>query len=186
MLHQLHRAIRSVPSLSLFALLVVGCGAAREAANDREYRTRQYEEGERAPLAEFEATWRPSEYEDDITLLDSAALTAGEIVGPDADRDSVLVEAVVMQGFRIQILATSNFDEASVAKEVAEQLFEQDSVYVVFDPPLYRLRVGDYLTRFDASRALPQVINKGYPDAWVVSDRIVQRTAVRVPLSREK
>ena len=56
----------------------------------------------------------------------------------------------------------------------------EDSVYVVYDPPVYKVRVGDYTSRLEASRKLSTFIDKGYPDAWIVADRIVQRRLVRI------
>jgi hypothetical protein len=59
----------------------------------------------------------------------------------------------------------------------------QDSVYVVYDPPIYKIRLGDYPTRYDASIELPTVVGMGYPDAWIVPDNIVRRKILQIPRS---
>ena len=70
----------------------------------------------------------------------------------------------------------------------AEQHFTEDSLYVVFDPPVYKVRVGDFRTRAEASQRLGVIVSEGFSDAWVVWDRIVLRKVVRVqaeqPLQR--
>ncbi|MBI2619735.1 MAG: SPOR domain-containing protein, partial [Ignavibacteriales bacterium] len=95
--------------------------------------------------------------------------------------DSAVVEEVVAQGFRIQIFATSSIDEANSAKLTAEGRVGQDEVYVVYDPPVYKVRVGDYVERLEANQRLSKLINQGYPDAWVVADRVIQRKITRIP-----
>ncbi len=89
-----------------------------------------------------------------------------------------------VQGFRIQIFSSSNIDDANAAKKGAEGKFSNDSVYIVFDAPVYKVRVGDFVNRYDASQRLPEFVDKGYRDAWIVPDQIEQRKIVRVPLPK--
>ncbi|MGH2566850.1 MAG: SPOR domain-containing protein, partial [Bacteroidota bacterium] len=102
---------------------------------------------------------------------------------PDTEEpsDSVSIEEEILQGFRIQIFASASIDEANLARQLAAQAIVDDSLYIVYDPPVYKVRVGDYLTRLAANRALTSVLQHGYPDAWVVTDRIIQRKTVRIP-----
>jgi hypothetical protein len=69
-------------------------------------------------------------------------------------------------------------------KEVVTEKFIGDSVYVVYDAPVYKIRVGDFVNRYEANQRLPEFTEKGYRDAWIVPDRIVQRKFVRVPLPK--
>jgi hypothetical protein len=63
----------------------------------------------------------------------------------------------------------------------AAQRITEDSLYVVYDPPVYKVRIGDFPTRAEANQKLTTVIGQGFSDAWVVGDRIIQRKLVRVP-----
>jgi septal ring-binding cell division protein DamX len=140
--------------------------------------------GERAPLATFEASFRPSDYDEDVEAAEQRQ--PGAQATPEyADGDSVHVEEEVVQGFRIQIFASSRIDDANLAKQTALQLITTDSLYIVYDPPVYKVRVGDYLTRLEANRALSSIVQRGYPDAWIVTDRIIQRKFMRVPRTQE-
>jgi hypothetical protein len=100
----------------------------------------------------------------------------------DLPTDSTIVETVETQGFRIQIFATGSIDEATASQTVARNQVG-DSVYVVYDPPVYKVRVGDYATRLEANQRLTRIVNMGYDDAWVVSDKISLRRVTRVARS---
>ena len=58
----------------------------------------------------------------------------------------------VVGGFRVQIFATQNIENATLQKKEAEFVFVSDSVsiYIEFDSPMYKIRVGDCLNRADA------------------------------------
>jgi hypothetical protein len=50
----------------------------------------------------------------------------------------------------------------------------------VFDPPVYKIRVGDFLTRVEANQRLGVISALGFADAWVVGDKITIRKSIRV------
>ncbi len=77
------------------------------------------------------------------------------------------------KGYRIQIYAGSSLDIANDAK--ADFLMSYDDeeypVYQIWNPPHFRVRVGDFTSR---SEAMAQVSNirKIFPDAFIVSDEV--------------
>lgn len=77
------------------------------------------------------------------------------------------------QGFRVQILAANTFSDAAAKKSLIRSQFPTDSVYVVYDQPIYKIRLGDFRSREDAESKLRDVIDGGYRGAWVVPDRIL-------------
>jgi hypothetical protein len=168
---------------SLLILLVVGCGTTRETVDAQTVPARKMEQGERAPLSVFESTLKPSDYDETVTPVVRVA-PPDEEAEPLLRRDSVIVELIPAQGFRIQLFASSHIDEANSMRLAASQIITDDSLYVVFDPPVYKVRVGDFTTRLEANRKLSTIAPRGFPDAWVVADRIVQRKIV--PVRREE
>ena len=55
----------------------------------------------------------------------------------------------------------------------------KDSVYVVYEPPNYKVRIGDYIVREDADKMRKNLHNMGYRLAWVIRTRITpQRTGM--------
>ena len=79
-------------------------------------------------------------------------------------------------GYRIQVYMDSG-NQARVKTQRARAEFEQKypdvNVYVSYDEPYFRLRVGDFRTRLDARRFMEQIA-KDYPTGtvYVVVDTI--------------
>lgn len=177
MLDQHHRKITY---WFFLGLLLLACSSSRETSDNSSRQKPSVEQGEKAPLAVFEKSFRPSDYDEDVEALEKHRVGKEDQTDLDTRKDSVKVEEETLQGFRIQIFASSNILEANLAKQTASQLITIDSLYIVYDPPVYKVRVGDYPTRLDANRSLVSVVQKGYPDAWIVTDRIILRKFVRV------
>lgn len=173
MLDQHHRQV-----VVFLATLLFACSSSQQSSDDSPRKQQPTKDGEKAPLEVFESSFHPSQYDEDIEAVERRLQQREE--QPDERRDSVRVEEEVLQGFRIQIFASPRIDEATLAKQTAAQLITTDSLYIVFDPPVYKVRVGDYPTRLEANRALASIIQKGYPDAWIVTDRIIQRKFIRL------
>jgi hypothetical protein len=56
-------------------------------------------------------------------------------------------------------------------------------VYVVYDAPTYKVRIGDFATRLEAKNALEQIQAKGFTNAWLVPDNVVLHLPPRMPLA---
>lgn len=76
----------------------------------------------------------------------------------------------VMQGFRIQVYATTNFRDAEKKKDDLLSVIE-DPVYVDYDPPYYKIRVGNF-EKEDQARVLKKTLEEMGNDAWVVQSRV--------------
>jgi len=158
------------------ATLLVGCSSSRTLEGDDQGEL-SVKPGSEAPLGTYERTLNPSDFDEDVAVVketqpDSLRVAPVEESAPD----SMVVAEVAGQGFRIQIYASKKIDEATAVRTMATEQFPQDSIYVVYDPPVYRVRIGDFPTRLEANRRLPSIAQAGYPDAWVVADRIILRT----------
>lgn len=74
-------------------------------------------------------------------------------------------------GYRIQIMYTDVRDEVYKSKANLYKEFADLASYVEYEQPYYKLRVGDFKTRLDATYYLQQVITL-YPGAFIVRDKI--------------
>lgn len=156
-------------------LLLLGCGSSR-SLHDDDANDLAVKPGSQAPLETYERTLNPSDFDEEVAFVrQTQPDSLKPVLTEGGETDSVIVEEVVTQGFRIQIYASRKIDEATAVRATAAGQFPEDSVYVVYDPPVYRVRIGDFETRLEASRRLPSVSSQGYPDAWVVADRILMR-----------
>jgi hypothetical protein len=80
-----------------------------------------------------------------------------------------------MEGFRIQIYSSSNRnarDESAKARAEFMSKFPDIVSYTQFaEPGYYKIRVGDFRTKTEATR-LFLLISKVFPDAYIVPDII--------------
>ena len=75
------------------------------------------------------------------------------------------------EGFRIQIMYTDVRDEVYQSKGAMYKEFSDLSSYVEYEQPYYKLRLGDFKSRLEATYYLQQVIAL-YPGAFIVRDKI--------------
>jgi hypothetical protein len=160
---------------ALYATLLVlvtisACSSSREA-----------ESGGSATetLHRFESEFDPTRYNPDVAVIVSDDPAKGtESAGPPVETSNP-PPAELVQGFRVQIHASTNIDQTSQQKELAEELFPAEWFYMVFDPPTYKLRGGNFLTRFEADRFLKELKDAGFRDSWIVPDRVIRNPVPR-------
>jgi hypothetical protein len=96
-----------------------------------------------------------------------------QTVREQGQAEEVPREVVVEKpGYRVQIAALSSQDEAMQIKKEAMLKFGDQGVYLIFDPPFYKIRVGDFVSRYDAEKLQQKAIQLGYKDAWIVRTRV--------------
>lgn len=80
----------------------------------------------------------------------------------------------MLDGFRIQLFATRDIETATLQKKEAEYEFASDSVgvYIEFDSPLYKVRMGDCQSREDAEQLLKLARARGFPTAFIVKSKV--------------
>jgi len=84
----------------------------------------------------------------------------------------------VTEGFRVQVLASKSMIKTDSLSHILNSLLD-DSVYVVYETPNYKVRVGDYVIREDADKMRQNLQNLGYRSAWIIRTRIMpQRTGM--------
>ena len=78
---------------------------------------------------------------------------------------------VSKDGFRIQVFETISSTDAH-AKVSQLREFLQDTIYLDFEAPLYKLRFGNFPTRKAAEIAQKIIMKQGINEAWIVRARI--------------
>jgi hypothetical protein len=74
-------------------------------------------------------------------------------------------------GYRIQISSTDMREDVYKNKSLFYRDFPDLNSYVDYESPTYKLKVGDYKTRLEATYYLQQVMVL-YPGAFIVKDKI--------------
>jgi hypothetical protein len=85
-------------------------------------------------------------------------------ITPDSIRE-------VTEGFRVQVLATRSVEKADSLRLILAEQY-QIPVYVTFEAPNYKLRLGDFIDRRSADRLRKRLARNGYPSAWIIRTRI--------------
>lgn len=163
--------------LILPALWLAACASPRTATTE---------------LAEPEAVARPwSEVETwDVPPLNEEAVVASREVQhavPDSLMRSVADKGLAMEraGFRIQVFSSINRRETIAYEERLLEWLEArsdedlsdfgirgaDEVYNIFSSPYYRVRLGNFVSRGQAT-ALHNALSRTFPNVLIVPDRV--------------
>lgn len=93
--------------------------------------------------------------------------------------DSTLAMKDPTEVYRVQIFTSRLYNEARLEKILAEEIFNFP-IYLDYEVPYYKLRVGDFLTRGEAENFIPETKAIGYRSAWVA--RVVLKIMEPPPL----
>ena len=96
------------------------------------------------------------------------------LAGPDRQAvtdTSQIEQPQYIQGFRVQVFASPDRQTALEVRHRAELFLEED-VYLEFEAPYYKVRVGDCLSFAEAETLLKKIRKKGYSDAFRVRTTI--------------
>jgi hypothetical protein len=74
--------------------------------------------------------------------------------------------------YRVQVFTSRLYSEAARERELAEEIFNLP-IYLDYEVPYYKLRVGDFELRDEAEDMLAELKNLGYSNAWVA--RVILR-----------
>ena len=77
----------------------------------------------------------------------------------------------VSEGYRVQVLATRYYERADSLAVLMKNTVS-DSVYVDFEAPNYKVRIGDFINRDSAESLQQDLVQMGYYSAWILRTRI--------------
>ena len=69
------------------------------------------------------------------------------------------------------MLATRHFERADSLAVIMKNTV-RDSVYVDFEAPNYKVRIGDFIDRDSAESLQQELVQMGYNSAWILRTRI--------------
>ena len=158
-------------ALMVLCVIVVSCSSSQfgwkegQETSDKEIRNKRL-------LENFD----PLSLEDDDIVIRPVEKTSqsDEIESREREERDQTTEKItpeMVQGYRVQLLATGDEIQAREAKKNAIFRF-QEGIYLVFEAPLYKLRLGDCQTRKEAEELRDRAVRNGFPDAWVVPSKV--------------
>lgn len=171
-------------NFSLSVLFFAGCGAS---SGDRYEKQRTNERKEsKGP----EKTEEKKEYAEDfdftpystkLEVKDRKKATGQKELNAwynyDSEKDSVFSsdssKTDTVTGFRVQVISTDNLQEADNIRSEIYFKTNQMNVYLVFEPPFYIVKAGDFINRSSANELSFKLNQMGYSDARVIQDSVV-------------
>ncbi|MDA0747826.1 MAG: SPOR domain-containing protein, partial [bacterium] len=76
-------------------------------------------------------------------------------------------------GYRLQIFSASNQEAAVQAQHRAQEVLERKDVYVVFEPPYFKVRIGNFRTREAAEAFAETAQQHGYDTPFPVQTQVL-------------
>ena len=123
-----------------------------------------------AGIASYPATQDPEPAEPGTPSTGLAA-PLPESTSTEAPRERTIDDFTF--GYRIQLMATSSMLLAEEEQQKADALFSVPA-YVEYEPPFYKVRLGDFLSREEAQRALDGAVRSRYDKAWIAETMVVK------------
>jgi len=87
----------------------------------------------------------------------------------------MLTSSGLYKGFRIQIISTTNRDQAIKAKADIMARVPNEKGYLTYNSPYFKVRIGNFIKREDADKLRTQ-LNKYYPQGIYVVDDAIEYT----------
>jgi len=122
----------------------------------------------------------------DSSFIFVPAQKSGDTIGniriiQDPSIESLLHKKVVVNearpaqyGYRVQIMSVTGAhsrDKVNMEKAKILSEYKDARVYIVYNAPYFKVRLGDFRTKLDAVHYL-DIINDTYPQAFIVKDKV--------------
>lgn len=76
------------------------------------------------------------------------------------------------RGFRLQIFSASTRQAAEDARNRAKRQLARNDIYIDFEPPYFKVRVGNFTARKEAEKLLETAKKQGYETPFIVETQI--------------
>lgn len=159
-----------------FILLIYGCSAStgsRYETKKEVKKTTEIEENKR-PSEDFDITPYETNIEIDVPPLTSDKLPPDVWYGYESATTDTSGKNIIgtTDGYRVQVISTDDIDEANrIRSELYEKTLRKE-VYVMFEPPFYKVKVGDFTSKSEAENLRFKLNQLGYAESKVVQETV--------------
>jgi hypothetical protein len=151
---------------ALATLLAAGCAGTGGA------RQQEVSPPDDEVLRRYEEEFQPSDYEEEHADSGGIQTPSQQEFGVDSLTPEPTGEPEVVSGYRVQVFSTSQIDTAKARLTAFQAAFPDEWFYLDFDPPTYKIRAGNFLSRYDADRFARMLADQGFRSAWSVPQRV--------------
>ncbi len=121
-------------------------------------------------LAKYRSKINVKEEKKDTTYSDLEPWYNYSVQPNRADTSKTAIKNV--PGYRVQVATTDNLDEANQLRSEIYFKTKQRAIYVIFDPPFYKVEIGDFIDINDAKNLSFKLKQMGYSNARVINETI--------------
>jgi len=161
--------------ITAISIFLIGCSASTGSRYETKKETKKETstEGIKEVAEDFDIT----PYQTEINI--EAPPIATDKLPPDVwygygDSTSNIERKIVgtTDGYRVQVLSTDDIDDANrIRAEVYEKTTRKE-VYVIFEPPFYKVKVGDFTSKSEADDLRFKLNQLGYTESKVVKEAV--------------
>ena len=145
--------------------------------------TRESDKATEEEIHTFESTFHPSDFDpmrDRPVDRTPRKVDTTSVMEEDAPTAPPNMEMV--QGFRVQVFSTTSIDAARAKRLEFEAAFPNEWFYLEYHAPTYKLRAGNFQTRFEAERFARLLTDQGHREAWTVPEKVFKSPGLRPAL----
>lgn len=165
--------------IASFTIVFFGCSAStgsRYDENKETKETKDVKEKKELGIEDFDITSYKTEIkiekEPDLTGTEQKNTNAWYDYKNTTNNNGTKNVVGTMEGYRVQVVSTDNIEEANKTRDELYSKTNNKEVYVSFEPPFYKVKVGDFKSNSDANNLKFKLNQLGYPEARVIQDTI--------------
>lgn len=145
--------------------------------------TRESDKATEEDIRTFESTFHPSDFDPmRERSVDRTPRKVDTTSVLEEDTPTALPSMEMVQGFRVQVFSTTSIDAARAKRLEFEAAFPDEWFYLEYHAPTYKLRAGNFQTRFEAERFARLLTDQGHQEAWTVPEKVFKSPGLRPTL----
>jgi len=167
---------------AVFSLLLISCGTSTGSRYEHARDKSESSDSDKSATPEKTFDMAPyraqinipeQEVKDTIPPPDIWYAYSNDEVNPDTNTNSsIQVPSDKKSGYRVQVFSTDNLDEANNMRSELSFKLSQKNIYIIFEPPFYKVKVGDFIHISDANQMNFKLNQLGYTESRVVKDSV--------------
>ncbi len=161
--------------ITAITMLLVGCSASTGSR----YETKKEADKETSAditedvMEDFDITPYQTEIEIEVPPISTDKLPPDVWYGYNIDTTSSQRNITgTTDGYRVQVLSTDDIDEANRIRAEVYEMTTRKEVYVIFEPPFYKVKVGDFTSKSEADNLRFKLNQLGYTESKVVQETV--------------
>ena len=169
--------LKSIILRTVIAVILAGCSASTgsryETKEEPKTSTTATTEVKKVVEEDFDITPYETEIDIEVPLLIGDKLPSDvwyEYNTSTTDSTKKIIGTT--DGYRVQVISTDDIDEANLIRSEIYEKTTRKEVYINFEPPFYKVKVGDFTSKSEAENLRFKLNQLGYTESKVVQETV--------------